>query len=112
MRKGWEQFMACMAQPKWRWAMLVALLSDVISFGLDGLLGLFSMGVSDLVQIPIDLATAGIMVAILGFRWTLAIPLVAEAIPGVAMFPTWTLAVAFYAAAEKDAAAAEPVPKP
>jgi hypothetical protein len=112
MRKAWERFVQSMARPKWRWVMLVAVLSDVLSFGLDGVLGLFSLGVSDLVEIPVDLVTAGIMIAVLGFRWTLAIPLVAEAIPGLAVFPTWTLAVGFYAATDPQEPEAPPGLKP
>jgi hypothetical protein len=105
MRKAWERLVQRMGERQWRWAMLVAVISDIISFGLEGLLGLFSLGVSDLVQIPVDLLTAALIVVLLGFRWTLAIPLVAEAIPGLAIFPTWTLAVAAYAATDAEAPA-------
>ena len=81
MRKGWERFVACMARPKWRWVMAVAVASDILSFGLDGILGLFSLGLSDMAQICVDLVTAGVMVAMLGFRWTLAVAFYAATDP-------------------------------
>ena len=96
MRKGWAQFVACMALPRWRWVMAVAALSDAVSFGLE----FFGFGLGMILQVGVDLLTAVAMIALLGFRWTLAIPLVMEAIPVLAVFPTWTLAVAAYAALE------------
>jgi hypothetical protein len=33
---------------------------------------------------------------IMGFRLPLLLPLIVEAIPGIAMFPTWVLVVAAY----------------
>jgi hypothetical protein len=37
---------------------------------------------------------------VLGFRWSLLSALFVEAVPGLAMFPTWTLVVAALATAE------------
>ena len=82
--------------------MVLALVSDAGSFGLDTL----GFGLGMIVQVGVDLLTAVGLILLLGFRWTLAVPLVVEAFPGLALFPTWTLAVAFYAAAEKE----DPVP--
>lgn len=41
----------------------------------------------------LDLATAGLLFLILGRRWALLPGLVAEAIPGAAVFPVWVLVV-------------------
>ncbi len=45
------------------------------------------------VQWLLDLATAGALFLILGRKWALLPGLVAEAIPGVAVFPVWVLVV-------------------
>ncbi len=63
-------------------------------------------GAADLIQITIfplflpgaaspwdavlDVLASAALVFILGFRWPLAAALVAEAVPGLALFPTWT----------------------
>lgn len=44
-------------------------------------------------QWGLDLATAGSLFLVLGRQWLLLPALVAEAIPGFAMFPTWVLVV-------------------
>ncbi len=45
------------------------------------------------VQWLLDLSTAGALFVILGRKWALLPGLVAEAIPGVAVFPVWVLVV-------------------
>ena len=45
------------------------------------------------IQWLIDLATAGLLFLILGRRWALLPGLVAEAIPGMGVFPVWILVV-------------------
>jgi len=44
-------------------------------------------------QWPLDLATAFILFLILGKRWALLPGLIAEAIPGMGIFPVWVLVV-------------------
>jgi hypothetical protein len=44
-------------------------------------------------QIALDLATALILFLILGRRWALLPGLIAEAIPGMGVFPVWVLVV-------------------
>ena len=46
------------------------------------------------VQWMVDLVTALLLFGLLGWRWALLPGLVAEAIPGVAVFPVWLLVVA------------------
>ena len=41
----------------------------------------------------IDLGTAGLLFLILGRRWAILPGLVAEAIPGIGVFPVWILVV-------------------
>lgn len=98
MRKHLRAAWTTLKRPRWAGSMALAVASDVLSFGLDAL----GFGLGMIVQEGVDLLTALGLIFLLGFRWTLAIPLVVEAFPGLALFPTWTLAVAFYAAAEKE----------
>jgi len=65
-------------------ALLVALVSDGLSVWVELVPPL---------QIGLDLVTAGLLFAILGFRWPFLPSLVVEAVPGLALFPTWTLVV-------------------
>ena len=45
------------------------------------------------IQWLVDLATAGLLFLILGRRWALLPGLIAEAIPGMGVFPVWVLVV-------------------
>jgi hypothetical protein len=65
-------------------AFTIAAISDAISFGT-----IFAPPA----QIVVDGVTAALLFWVLGFRWPLLPALAVEAIPGVAAFPTWTLAV-------------------
>ncbi len=66
-------------------ALLVAATSDVVSYG---------TAFVPPVQWAVDLVTALLLFGLLGWRWALLPGLVAEAIPGVAVFPVWLLVVA------------------
>ncbi len=65
-------------------AFAVALVSDLISAFTE----LFPP-----LQWAVDLATAALLFLILGRQWLLLPALIAEAIPGVAIFPFWVLVV-------------------
>jgi len=65
-------------------AFAVAAVSDVFSIWLDFL---------PPVQLAIDAVTAILLFVILGRRWALLPGLIAEAIPGVGVFPVWVLVV-------------------
>jgi hypothetical protein len=66
-------------------AFLVAAVSDVVSYG---------TAFVPPVQWMVDLLTALLLFGLLGWRWAILPGLVAEAIPGVAVFPVWLLVVA------------------
>lgn len=85
-------FKAAWGQPRWRAALILAAVSDAVSFGL-AITGPF--------QVAGDLVTAVALFLVLGFRWPLFIPLVTEAIPGIALFPAWILFIGSMAALEK-----------
>lgn len=79
--------------PKMRWAMLIALISDVLGFGVVLL---------PPVQWTVDAVTAIALLFVLGYRWKLLIALAIEVVPAIQVFPAWTLVVLAIAATEKD----------
>jgi hypothetical protein len=66
-------------------ALLVAAASDLVSYG---------TAFVPPVQWTVDLVTAVLLFVLLGWRWALLPGLIAEAIPGVAVFPVWLFVVA------------------
>jgi hypothetical protein len=77
--------------PRWRRALLVAVLSDALGFGTV---------LMPPVQWLLDVVTAGLLFAVLGFRWSLMAALAVEAVPVLELFPAWSLVVAALAAVE------------
>ncbi len=74
-------------RPSWKRlvvAFALAAVSDVISFWAE---------VVPPVQWAIDLGTAFLLFLILGRRWAILPGLIAEAIPGMGVFPVWVLVV-------------------
>jgi hypothetical protein len=65
-------------------ALVVVAVSDLVSWGTEFALPL---------QWVVDLLTAFLLFLILGRRWAILPGLVAEAIPGLAVFPVWVLVV-------------------
>ena len=94
---NWRELFAVWSRPHWRAALAAAMVSDLLSFGIEAV----SLGLAEPVQIGVDLITAVVIVALVGFRWGLAVPLIVEAVPVAAAFPTWTLAVVAYAALDR-----------
>ncbi len=70
--------------PRWRWALLIAVASDALAFGVV----LFPPA-----QWLLDAVTAAALLFVLGFRWQLFVALAVEAIPALELFPAWALAV-------------------
>jgi len=79
--------------PRWRRALLIALISDALGFGVLLL---------PPVQWILDAITAIALVIVLGFRWKLLIAMAIEVIPVIQLFPAWTLVVAAMAATENQ----------
>lgn len=72
-------------------AFLVAAISDGLSMGLTFL---------PPAQWFLDIVTAGLLFALLGWRWQILPAFVAEAVPGLGAFPFWVLVVTAVAATE------------
>lgn len=69
---------------RWLAALAVAVVSDLFSVGFELVPPL---------QLTLDGVTALVLWALCGWRWALLPALVIEAIPGLALFPTWSLVV-------------------
>ncbi|MBI5383749.1 MAG: hypothetical protein HZA90_03590 [Verrucomicrobia bacterium] len=72
----------------------------VAAFAIAGVSDALSLvfGLAMPVQWTIDLTTAALLFAVMGWRWALLPGLIMEAIPGVDMFPSWVLVVGAVAA--------------
>lgn len=68
-------------------AFAVAAVSDIASFG-DWMF--------PPAQVAVDVATAIALWMLMGWRWPMLPALIAEAIPGLGLFPTWTLVAGAY----------------
>lgn len=84
--------MSSAAVPRSRknWALLVAGASDLVQLLF---VPVVVEGAASPFEVALDLTTALVILLVMGFRWRLAMALVAELIPGVDLFPTWTAAV-------------------
>ena len=74
-RRSWKRFAVALA---------LAIVSDVIAFWTK---------LVPPVQWVLDLGTAFLLFLILGRRWAILPGLIAEAIPGMGVFPVWVLVV-------------------
>lgn len=79
--------------PRWRRALIVAIAFDALGYGVFGAPPLIWL---------LDGFGAMFLFIALGFRWALLPALLAEAIPGLALFPAWTLVVLAMAVTDSD----------
>jgi hypothetical protein len=98
LKKWMHNLRVAWASPRWRRALLVAMVSDALGFGVV---------LWPPVQWLLDAATAVVLLVVLGFRWQLLSALIVEAIPGLEVFPAWTLVVAALAATDTQQAPPE-----
>ena len=66
-----------------------------IAFGVAAVSDLFAIftTIAPPAQLALDVGTAAVLFLILGRRWALVPGLIAEAIPGMGVFPVWILVV-------------------
>lgn len=76
---------------RWRRALSIAVVSDVLGFG---------VALVPPAEWVLDGVTAVALFAALGFRRPLLLALAIEAVPALQLFPAWTLVVAALAVAE------------
>ncbi len=77
--------------PTWRWALIIAAVSDALGFG---------VAFFPPIQWVLDALTAIALLLVLGYRWKLLIALAIEVIPAIQLFPAWILVVGAMAATE------------
>src|SRR5258705_1499290 len=75
-----------------RLAWLVAMAADAIQMGL---LPFFAEGGFSPADSILDLIVAAVLSRLIGWHWAFLPTIVAELIPGLDLFPTWTMAVLF-----------------
>jgi hypothetical protein len=94
----WEYFMSLfeslrsLKSSQHRLAWLVAIAADALQIVAFPLFVEGGMSPADTV---LDVAVAAILTKILGWHWAFLPSLLAELVPGLDMFPTWTAAVFF-----------------
>jgi hypothetical protein len=89
--------------PELRLAWLVAIVADALQIVA---LPLFAAGGLSPADTLLDLVVAAILIRTLGWHWAFLPTLLAELVPGLDLFPTWTAAV-FYVT-HQQVSAAEP----
>ena len=78
---------------RWRWALIIAIVSDILGFAVVML---------PPVQWALDAVTVAALLWALGFRGSLFIALAIEVVPALELFPTWTLVVVTLAVAPQN----------
>jgi len=82
------------------WALVIAGASDLMQVALTPL---FVEGAGSPFEVALDAVTALTILLVAGFHLRLAVALVAELVPGIDVFPTWTALVATLPVASEDA---------
>jgi hypothetical protein len=87
----WE-FLKSIKSPELRLAWAVAIIADALQILA---LPLFAEGGLSPANDALDILVAVVLIRLLGWHWAFLPSLLAEAIPGLDLFPTWTTAVFF-----------------
>ncbi len=93
MIQAFQRLRVAIQQRRWRWALAISLISDALGYGV--------LGIPPFIWV-IDGLTAALIFGVLGFRWALLPVLIVEAIPGLELFPAWTLAVLALSATDSE----------
>jgi hypothetical protein len=87
-----QDLQKALKSPEHRWAWAVAVVADLLQMGA---FPFFAWGALSPADDVVDLIVAVVLSRILGWHWAFLPTLVAELIPGVDLFPTWTAAVLY-----------------
>jgi len=91
--------------PRFRTAMVLAILADALQVAV---FPLFVAGAASPADDILDFAIGAVMVNLLGWHWEFLPSFLAKLVPGVDLFPFWTMAVAnIYRKSKRIALAAE-----
>lgn len=77
--------------PRLRWAMILAIIADLVQLVLFPLMVEGAASPADLI---LDVGIAVMLSLLLGWHWEFLPSFLAELVPGVDMVPCWTIAVA------------------
>ena len=91
MKKFLNNFLLAWKLPRWRWVLLLALISDILGIAFT---------FTPPVYWVIDAVTVVVLLFVIGFRWPLLPALAIEVVPGLQLFPAWTLVVLALAGTE------------
>jgi hypothetical protein len=86
------------SRKRWAIALTIALAADALQLAIWPV---FAEGAVSPFDDALDAVVACLLLAVLGFRWRLAIALGMELVPGAALFPTWSAVVASVAVEPK-----------
>ena len=86
-----QDTIAILPGPRFRAAMMLAILADVLQIVV---LPLFVEGVASPADDVLDFGIAALMVRLLGWHWEFLPSFLAKLVPGVDLVPFWTMAVA------------------
>ncbi|HYX53635.1 MAG TPA: hypothetical protein VE783_09285 [Candidatus Limnocylindrales bacterium] len=100
-----QEFLATIKSPEHRLAWLVAIIADALQ-----LLAfpVFMEGGASPFDDALDLLVAAILIRTLGWHWAFLPTLMAEVVPGLDLFPTWTAAVFFVTRKQVPSESKEP----
>ena len=79
------------AGPRLRWAMILAILADLVQLVV---FPLFVAGAASPADDVLDVAMAAVLSLLLGWHWEFVPSFLAKLVPGVDLVPCWTIAVA------------------
>jgi len=89
---SFKDYFKSLKSPEQRLAWLIAIAADAIQIaGFP----LFAEGGLSVADSALDLIVGVVLIRLLGWHWAFLPSLVAELIPGLDLFPTWTAAVWF-----------------
>jgi hypothetical protein len=87
-----SRFLQLLKTREFRFAWCVAIVADAIQILI---LPVFIEGVLSPVDMIVDLATAVILSRLVGWHWAFLPSFLAELIPGLNLFPSWSAALAY-----------------
>lgn len=99
------EFLETIKSPEHRIAWLVAIIADALQ--LLAFPVFMEGGVSPFDD-ALDVIVAAILVRVLGWHWAFLPTLMAEVVPGLDLFPTWTAAVFYVTRREVPSSSSEP----
>jgi hypothetical protein len=103
----WLDNVSALKRPEHRAAWSIALAADALQIAV---FPLFAVGGVSPADSALDVVVALLLTKLLGWHWAFLPSLVAELVPGLDLFPTWTAAVFFVTRSEHESSEPEILP--